>query len=235
MGFAKLTSLSLTDLFVRQIEGMILSGELAVGSRLPPARELAVKMEISRTVITAGIVELESLGFVEVHPRQGVFVCDYRRRGTMDTLVSIMRYNGGTLKRDEVKSLVELREAVESVCVRLVIERATDEKLAVLAPILDKMQRAESNGEAAEQVFEFHHELCMLSGNMLLPLTYYSFRQPGIKLWEMYCRRYGIQTMYKRKENLYAAILNRDLSRALELTHTQMSEVLSGDKSLYTD
>ena len=38
MGFQKISSLSLTDLFVQQIENMILSGELAVGEQLPPAR-----------------------------------------------------------------------------------------------------------------------------------------------------------------------------------------------------
>ena len=64
MGYSKITALSLTDLFVQQIENMILSGELAIGERLPPARELAVKMGVSRTVVTAGLVELEKLGFV---------------------------------------------------------------------------------------------------------------------------------------------------------------------------
>ena len=39
MGFQKISSLSLTDLFVQQIENMILSGELAVGEQLPPARK----------------------------------------------------------------------------------------------------------------------------------------------------------------------------------------------------
>lgn len=57
---------------------MILSGELAFGEQLPPARELAAKMGVSRTVVTAGLVELEKLGFVEIKARQGVYVCDYR-------------------------------------------------------------------------------------------------------------------------------------------------------------
>ena len=91
MGFNKITALSLTDLFVQQIENMILSGELAVGEQLPPARELSLKMVVSRPVISAGLVELEKLGFVEIRPRQGVYVCDYRRKGTMETLVAIMR------------------------------------------------------------------------------------------------------------------------------------------------
>ena len=66
MGYSKITALSLTDLFVQQIENMILSGELAFGEQLPPARELAAKMGVSRTVVTAGLVELEKLGFVDI-------------------------------------------------------------------------------------------------------------------------------------------------------------------------
>ena len=117
MGFSKITALSMTDLFVQQIENMILSGELAIGEQLPPARELAGKMGVSRTVVTAGLVELEKLGFVEVKPRQGVYVCDYRRRGTMETLVAIMRYHGGALRKNEVRSLLETRDAMESMCI----------------------------------------------------------------------------------------------------------------------
>ena len=126
MGYSKITALSLTDLFVQQIENMILSGELAFGEQLPPARELAAKMGVSRTVVTAGLVELEKLGFVEIKARQGVYVCDYRRRGTMETLVAIMRYNGGALRQNEVRSLLETRDAMECMCMRLVVERSDD-------------------------------------------------------------------------------------------------------------
>ena len=131
MGYSKITALSLTDLFVQQIENMILSGELAFGEQLPPARELAAKVGVSRTVVTAGLVELEKLGFVEIKARQGVYVCDYRRHGTMETLVAIMRYNGGALRQNEVRSLLETRDAMECMCMRLVVERSEDRKSVV--------------------------------------------------------------------------------------------------------
>ena len=63
MGFSKINSVSLTDLFVQQIENMILSGELEVGQQLPAARELCALMGVSRPVVTAGLIELEKLGF----------------------------------------------------------------------------------------------------------------------------------------------------------------------------
>ena len=149
MGFTKITTLSLTDLFVQQIENMILSGELAIGERLPPARELSTKMGVSRPVISAGVVELEKLGFVEVRPRQGVFVCDYRRHGTMETLVAIMRYNGGALRQNEVRSLFETRAAMECLCVRLVIEKAGIAELEALSPILDELRESSETGTGA--------------------------------------------------------------------------------------
>ncbi len=232
MGFNKITALSLTDLFVQQIENMILSGELAVGEQLPPARELSIKMGVSRPVISAGLVELEKLGFVEVRPRQGVYVCDYRRKGSMETLVAIMRYNGGALRQNEVRSLLETREAMESLCVKLVCERVSTGELEQLSPILDGIRDAKDPEEAAEQTFVFHHELAVLSGNVLMPLLYHSFHPQGVYLWSMYCKRSGIQKLYQIKLRLYSALLNRDVDSALEQTRSIMQNAIK-DLSFY--
>ena len=232
MGFNKINALSLTDLFVQQIENMILSGELAVGEQLPPARELSIKMGVSRPVISAGLVELEKLGFVEVRPRQGVYVCDYRRKGSMETLVAIMRYNGGALRKNEVRSLLETREAMESLCVKLVCERVSTGELEQLSPILDRIRDAKNPEEAAEQTFVFHHELAVLSGNVLMPLLYHSFHPQGVYLWSMYCKRSGIQQLYQIKLSLYSALLNRDVDSAMAQTRAIMQNAIH-DLSFY--
>ena len=232
MGFNKINALSLTDLFVQQIENMILSGELAVGEQLPPARELSIKMGVSRPVISAGLVELEKLGFVEVRPRQGVYVCDYRRKGSMETLVAIMRYNGGALRKNEVRSLLETREAMESLCVKLVCERVSTGELEQLSPILDGIRDAKNPEEAAEQTFVFHHELAVLSGNVLMPLLYHSFHPQGVYLWSMYCKRSGIQQLYQIKLSLYSALLNRDVDSAMAQTRAIMQNAIH-DLSFY--
>lgn len=227
MGFNKITALSMTDLFVQQLENMILSGELAVGEQLPPARELAVKMGVSRTVVSAGLVELEKLGFVEIKPRQGVYVCDYRRRGTMETLVAIMRYNGGALRKNEVRSLLETRDAMESMCMRLVVERAGIAELEELAPLLDSIRETNDNDEAAARIFAFHHELAVLSDNVLMPLLYHSFKPQSIYLWSIDCKKSGIASMYKKKLELYTALLNHDADSAARLTHERMAQAIS--------
>ena len=74
--FEKLVSPSLKDLFINHIEAMILSGELQVGQQLPPERQLAQSMGVSRAVVNSGIAELEHRGFLEVRTRVGPFVTD---------------------------------------------------------------------------------------------------------------------------------------------------------------
>jgi len=227
MGFTRIRTLSLQELFVQQLENMILSGELAVGQQLPPARELSARMGVSRPVISAGLVELEKLGFVEIHPRQGAYVSDYRRRGTVETLVAIMRYNGGAMRRNEVRSLLETRGALEQLCVRLVVERATDAELESLQPILDRIESAPGPEEAAEAVFCFHHELAVLSGNVLLPLLYHSFRPESQYLWALSARLQGVRPLYELKVSLYRALLNRDPASAEAQTRAVMEAALS--------
>ena len=107
MEFEQLYAPSLKELFVQQLQDMILSGDLPMGTRLPPERELCQKMRVSRAVVNSGIAELSRLGFLEVRPRQGTYVADYRRNGNMDTLMAIMRYNGGVLGKDEIRSILE--------------------------------------------------------------------------------------------------------------------------------
>ena len=232
MGFAKISAPSLTDLFVHQIENMILSGELSVGEQLPPARELSIKMGVSRSVISAGLVELEKLGFVEVRPRQGVFVCDYRRKGSVETLIAIMRYNGGALRQNEVRSLLEVRDALECLCLRQVIDRVPLAELEGLAPLLETIRTAASSEEAAERTYDFHHELAVLSGNVLMPLLYHSFHPQGVYLWALYCKRSGIERLYEIKLRLYTALLNRDREAVFEQTHAIMNAAI-GDLPFY--
>ena len=227
MGFTKITNISLTELFVQQVENMILSGELAVGEQLPSARDLSARMGVSRPVISAGLVELEKLGFVEIHPRQGAYVCDYRRKGTVETLMAIMRYNGGAMRKNEVTSLLQVRGVLESLCMEQVIVSATDEELSKAALLLEQIAAAKTPETAAEAVFAFHHELAALSGNMLLPLLYHSFRSESLYLWTISCKKSGKKALYDLKLKLFQALLNRDTAEATRLTQLSIDNAMA--------
>ena len=215
MGFNRISALSLTDMFVQQVENMILSGELRPGEKLPAARDLAARIGVSRPVISAGLIELENLGFVEIKPRQGAYVCDYRRKGTIETLIAIMRYNGGIMRTNEVASLMEVRTVLEKLCMEKVIDCAGDQEIRDIKKYLDRIEKARTPEESAEAVFEFHHELAVLSGNMLLPLLYHSFKPESIHLWQFFAKHVGIREMFEIKRELYEALVMRNKEKAM--------------------
>ena len=132
MLFKKLSAPSLKELFVLFLEGMILSGKLEIGAKLPPERELAESMQVSRAVVNSGLDEMEKKGFLVVKPRIGTFVADYRKYGTADTLVSIMQYNGGMLRDKEVRSILEVRIMFMNLAATLAIDNADDASIAGL-------------------------------------------------------------------------------------------------------
>lgn len=123
------------------------------GDQLPPAQELSARMGVSRPVISAGLIELEKMGFVDIVARQGVYVSDYRKTGSLDTLTALLNYNGGVMRDDEVRSLMEVRSANECLCVKLVVERATQDELDGLAPMLDAIKDAKPTRRAPRRHF----------------------------------------------------------------------------------
>ena len=233
MEFERLYAPSLKELFVKQLQSMILSGELPMGSRLPSERELCEQMRVSRAVVNGGITELARQGFLEVRPRQGTYVADYRRNGNMDTLRAIMDYNGGTLGREEIRSILEVRQGLEYMTVNRVIAFASDADLERLAKYVDALETEQSPAQASETAFAFQHEMTIIGGNHILPLIYSSFKVPCIALWIRFCRKYGIRALHYNVEKLYRYLLNRDKQGAAQWIDVYLGEAISGTQQIY--
>lgn len=235
MEFAKLSAPSLKDLFVQQLQGMILSDELPMGTQLPPERELAQQMQVSRAVVNGGLAELAQQGFLEVRPRQGTFVADYRRKGNLSTLIAIMEYQGGVLGKDEIRSILEVRRALEHLAAQRAIRYASDEALARLGDIVARIAAAQNNAQAAEAAFAFQHELALAGGNSILPLIYYSFQAPVITLWLRFCRMYGIGALCRNTETLYNYLCRRDMDGAERWIDAYLEQAIDGSQQIYEE
>lgn len=233
MGFNKISAPSLKGIFVKELETMILSGELQTGEKLPSERDLAEQMGVSRTIVNAGLSELVGKGFLEIRPRVGVFVSDYRRSGSLSTLIAIMSYNGGRLRHDEVKSILEIRSALEKLILKLVIPKITANELTTMCDILDSIKDSQISSQFAENCFNFDHELCIISGNSLLPLYYGSFREPCLNLWMRYYQLYGKESLAAYNEQLLGLIRNKKLEEALQLSESRLQETICGSRQLY--
>ncbi|MDD6200034.1 MAG: GntR family transcriptional regulator [Firmicutes bacterium] len=233
MEFEQLYAPSLKELFVQKLQGMILSGELPMGQKLPPERELCQQMGVSRAVVNGGISELARQGFLDVLPRQGAFVSDYRRNGNMETLMAIMDYHGGMLGKEEIRSILEVRWGLEQMTLQRVIANASDAELETLGRFVDALREKPTPTQAAEIAFQFHHEMTLIGGNHILPLIYTSFKAPCTALWIRFCRKYGVGALHSNVEELYRHLLNRDMDGARNWSSQYLAEAIKGSRQIY--
>jgi len=68
-------AVSIRDQLVSQIAGAVRDGELEVGYRLPPSRQLADELGLNRNTVAAAYAELQRLGLVRSRVGAGTFVC----------------------------------------------------------------------------------------------------------------------------------------------------------------
>lgn len=234
MEFKKLNAPSLKELFVTELENMILSGSLETGAKLPSERELAASMQVSRAVVNSGIAEMEKKGFLVVKPRIGTFVEDYRRNGTMETLVAIMKYNGGMLRENEVRSILEVRIIFMTLSCTLAIDNASDEEILSLKKYVEALHACDTAEGAASLIFEFSHEIAFISRNTLLPLFFISFRDLVCSLWRRYATKYGIMMLHDSANDILRHLIARDKDGVTQYIAKSTQESINGKRTIYS-
>lgn len=148
-----------------QIEGLIAAGEFAPGNRLPPERDLAVKLGVSRATVREAMVALELAGLVDIRIGSGIFVCPRE---------------GASLAKDDPGpgpfELIDARRALESGTAALAATNITDEELAGLREALDTMRREQASGADSEDGDRmFHLLVARATHNALLARTVAEF------------------------------------------------------------
>ena len=214
MDFGQIVAPTIKELFIERIEGMILSGTLKPGDRLPSERDLAEQMKISKTIVHIGLEDLARMGFLEVTPRRGTVVADFAETGNLETLNAILRYNGGKLDRQMVVSIRELRSAVEGGALVRLGRNHTQEGLDELKGLLNEYTEiAKSNPDLktiADALAKFHYRICTLSGNQLFPLIMNAFRSVGNILWEDSARFWGVDALLEQGRRILEMLEKND-------------------------
>ena len=186
MGFQQIQAPTLRELFVDQVIGLIFSGELRVGDRLPSERELSEQMHISRSMVHTGLEDLERMGFVRMEPRRGNYIEDYARHGNFETLMALGKY-GGQFDHAIESSLVEARDAIEGGAMILLGERGTPADIDQLRAITDTT-------------------ITELSGNLIFPLLMNSLADVSGVLWERCVTFWGPETVIEQETRITAML-----------------------------
>jgi DNA-binding GntR family transcriptional regulator len=129
------------------IRDLIAAGRFSSGDRLVEAR-IAEQLGISRGPVRDALRLLSQEGLVTDVPRRGTFVAE--------------------LNEQDVREIYDLRIAVETAAVRLVMAKDDPDTLKRLSEATDDMRAATDAARAAEADLRFHATICEASGNSRL-------------------------------------------------------------------
>jgi GntR family transcriptional regulator, transcriptional repressor for pyruvate dehydrogenase complex len=156
------------DAVLDWLEGELEAGRLHAGDRLPPERDLAAKLGISRAGVREAIRILGALGTVSQATGSG------RDAGTTlvatpaDALTRFLRLHV-LLASIGLDDLMRARIALERESARLAAGRATPDDRAAMQAHLDEMARPGIVAESfSDHDTAFHVALARASGNLLV-------------------------------------------------------------------
>jgi DNA-binding FadR family transcriptional regulator len=145
-----------------QIAALIEKGEYGAGERLPPERDLAKQLGVSRPSVREALIALEVEGYVEVRVGSGVYVSGPR----VGAAPAELSADSGPFE------LIKARSLIEAECAALAAKSATRAQVRAMEEALDEMGAEAARGDmplASDRLF--HLRIAEASGNSALALV----------------------------------------------------------------
>lgn len=155
----------LSDQIVHQLETLLLEGSFKPGDRLPPERQLAEQLGVSRPSLREAIQKLAARGLLMSRQGGGTYVTEQLDHSFTEPWQALLGSHP-ELQRD----VLEFRRMLEGTVARLAAERATEADLARLGRLYEEMAagHAEGGREATSQTdVGFHQALADAAHNAL--------------------------------------------------------------------
>lgn len=157
-----------SERIVAYFKERLLRGELKVGDRILPERELALELEVGRPLLREVLKSLSMLGLLDVRHGSGTYVGKADIRVLSDFFTFCL-----SQEQDILDDVMQARMAIECQAIRLACGRANESDLARigqwLGVLIDTLGDPEAGGRAD---FMFHQSIVAASHSRSLTTLY---------------------------------------------------------------
>ena len=195
---------SLRSLVCDELRRLVITGELAPGSRLIEDR-LAARLGVSRNPVREALQTLAGEGFVELLPRRGAIVAQ--------------------VTADQAEGLFDVRMALEPLAARLAARNASPAQVAQLEAVLNAARLATDAHELDELAgynTQFHQLLVAASANDYLSLLVAPMARRVQWIFRASAAHRAPHS-WTEHESLLHAIVDRDEERAAALASAHVA------------
>ena len=192
--------LPLRDIVFNSLRKAILKGELEPGERLME-KQLAEKMGVSRTPIREAIRKLELEGLVIMVPRKGAEVA--------------------MITEQDIKDVLEVRAALESLAVKLACQRMDQQKVNELLSVNDAFMGAAKRKDVETVIkkdVEFHDTIYQATNNRKLIGMINNLQEQIYRFRVEYIRQMDdFSNLMEEHEEIVTAIVGKEINEAQEI------------------
>jgi GntR family transcriptional regulator, transcriptional repressor for pyruvate dehydrogenase complex len=216
---------ALTDEAISHLRRMIQSGALPPGARLPPERQLAAQIGISRSGVREAVKVLESARVLDVRRGDGTYVTSLAPR----LLLQGVGFAVDLLQGETLLEVMEVRRLLEPAATAVAATRISEDRLAELGGLLERMRGAIGDAKRMVQYdIAFHRTVMLATGNETLTslLDGLSGRTVRARIWRGRVHSNVAHTTLDEHQAIYHALKTRDqlLAHAAALIHVNTSE-----------
>jgi GntR family transcriptional regulator, transcriptional repressor for pyruvate dehydrogenase complex len=206
-----------TQVAIKVLQERILRGELRPGERLSAERALSESLGVSRPTVREAVHTLSAMNVLETRRGSGTYVSSLAVSELLEPLGFALELTNLT-----IRSLFEVRLALEPLAAALAADRANEEQREMFGELLSRERRRLTRAQILELDVELHELTVRAAGNELLEAIARSLNGLGRKSREVTVRQPGaVSRAAQEHRSIIEAILTRspDAARAAMETH----------------
>lgn len=228
-GPAPVCRANLSTLILHQLRDYVVAQGLVDGDRLPPERELAARLSVSRPTLRSALQWLSQRGALRRVQGGGTFL----QPNFLSVLVDVPGYGGAA--GPPLAAVVETRLILEPLLIQMAAERAgTAELDGLKAAVVRSAQKIDNPDAWRQHDLHFHLRLARLSGNAVLADTVKSLFPQVVAVWAEHADKIDMAKCYADHQAMVDAIARRDAQGAALLMrrHLETFERAAGTRPL---
>lgn len=221
----------LTEHLVRRLRDCIIEGVIRPGERLPPERELAVMLNVSRSSLRQALKAFQVMGVLEVRQGSGNYLTESAGRIVRDPEDLLLPLRGITFAE-----LYETRRAVEAEGAACAAERARKHELDEMEAAIELMRNAKEDIHRFNDYdAQFHRAIAHASGNSVFVWFVTLVQQVLMDAQLAHARSSKLPRIREEHQRIFDAIRTRDasLARSEMLTHLTLNRHYSEQPAMF--
>ncbi|WP_454810684.1 FadR/GntR family transcriptional regulator [Paenarthrobacter nitroguajacolicus] len=201
------------------LEQLILTGQVRPGEKIPPEREIAEKLGVSRTSVRQAIHELTLKGLTDRKPGKGTVVT------ALDSKAGSL-LNALSQEDRQLFQVTDLRQVVEPAVAHRAAERVTPAILQQLEDVLIRTLDVSTADESAELDEHFHLLVAHATQNPLLVALVELMKEWMTEVrHESHVTKVGREASLAGHQRIYRAIKANDAEQAESAMRDHISDI----------